>query len=175
MGFLVRLSLALLAALAIGVGSALWMLAGVPESSFAANGAWRIAPVPAHGFYRRAAAAQQALLAPEARDALTLTATTDETGAPLSAACSYRIEGARQPAQGVGVAAYGPDGHLLPATAQPQPASDQPTPESGPAYVMPAHAGEAFSLTLRLYRPDAVVLAAPDKFNAPRIVKESCR
>jgi hypothetical protein len=177
MGFLVRLCLALLVALAVGVGSAWWMIASVPQTGFTANGAWRIAPRPVHGLYERAALARRDLLAPEPRDALTLTATTDETGAPLHGGCSYRIEGASLPAKGWSVAAYGPHQHLLPESAQPQ------TVTGGGAQAadgrirldVPAHPAASFTLTLRLYRPTRSALAAPGGFNAPRIVAEACR
>jgi hypothetical protein len=190
MGFVLRLILALAVALIIGVASAWTALDSVPQSGFLANGAWRVAPDAGDdqlSLYKRAALAKTSLLAPDGRETLDLIATADETGAPLEGRCNYRIQGGKLPARSWSIAAYGP-GRVLIANAEhryalgPREAAQgdgtfvmhlSAAPQAG-AW-LPLAAKQRFSLTLRLYQPEREAVAAPERFNAPRIIQESCK
>lgn len=190
MGFLVRLFLALVAALAIGASSAWFALDTVPQSDFIANGAWRIAPSLSDtklSLYERAALAKASLLLPDYREALYLTATQDETGAPLRGNCTYRIEGTSLPARWWSISAYGPKHFLIPNPQNRYALNGREIAAPDGSFVLHVSSGDqakhwlplddasGFSLTLRLYQPDPWIIAAPGDFNAPRLIKESCR
>ena len=190
MGFVFRLVLALLAALAIGASSAWFALDTVPQSDFIANGAWRVVPSLSDAklsLYERAALAKASLLLPDYREALYLTATQDETGAPLSGNCTYRIEGANLPARRWSISAYGPKRFLIANPQNRYALSGRDVAGPDGSFVLRVSSGDqakawlpldnarSFSLTLRLYRPDPRIIAAPSDFNAPRLIKESCR
>lgn len=188
MGFLVRLFLALVIAVIIGAASAWLSLDSVAESSFAANGAWRISPDSRDsklGLYERAALARANLLAPDSRDSLDLIAFRDEAGAPLDGSCTYRIEGSGLPARAWSLAAY--SATWWPSAPQGYAMTDREAANADGSYVIYASAkakpdhwlalngARKFALALTLYGPQTNAVAAPSSFNAPRIIKETCK
>lgn len=189
MGFLVRLVLALVFAVALGAAYAWHSLDSIAEADFPANGAWRIAPDMSDAsltIFARAALAKTSLLAPEKRDAIDLIANVDETGAALDGRCTYRVQGAAPPSGTWSLMAYGL-GHNLIASQENRSAISSKNAAAGgnisvrvsatdqPGVWLPLDGARKFSLTLRLYDPAPGVGATPASFVAPRLIKEGCR
>ncbi len=190
MGFLVRLVLAVVAGVLLGIASAWALLDRVADQQFVANGAWRIAPDAGSataGLYTRAAIAKDALLALPRTEALYLNATHDDSGAALVSTCSYTVAGGALPAAWWSLTAYDSHGFLI---ANPQhrysfPGSEVAAADGSfsvvvsrdavPGAWLPLGDTKRFSLTLRLYQPTASAAGNPKSFLAPRIVKGACR
>lgn len=180
---------------ALGLGSALYMAGLWPEGRNMAFGnvdigGWRsdfAVGSKAADPYTRARVARHGLLALAKSEAVYLTRATDETGARLREACTYRLSGGAMPAEWWSVTLY--DGKsMLPANtdgalsvnAQGFPkgawqAVIAPTrPANGGAWISSKGAGD-FDLTLRLYIPNPALLASPNTaLTPPRIERLSC-
>jgi hypothetical protein len=187
--------LAVIAGVILGVGSALYMAGLWPEGRNMAFGnvdvgGWRsdfAVGSKAADPYTRARVARHGLLALAKSEAVYLTRATDETGARLREACTYRLSGGAMPAEWWSVTLY--DGQsMLPANtdnalsvnAQGFPtgawqAVIAPTrPANGEAWISSKGAGD-FDLTLRLYIPEPALLANPNAaLTPPRIERLSC-
>jgi hypothetical protein len=182
MGFLVRLFLALVIAVALGATTAWFSLDSIAETDFAANGAWRVLPDVRDtklGLYERAALAKVNLLAPDRRDALDLIAFRDEASAPLVAKCTYRVEVATLPAQTWSITPHDSRQHVIgePLHLESAPGSYVLLVGRSDAqgHLLPIGGNGKFSLILRLHNPEPNAVAAPSSFNAPRIIKEACQ
>ena len=192
MGFAFKFVLALVVAALLGLWSAFWAIDEVSQQSAARNGAWSINTEigsKAAGPYTRAMIARRGLLALDKSEAIYFTAETDDSGEPLSGGCTYVIVGSDIPAAWWTITAYGADYFLMDNAANkfsvfgPSIISEDKTFEvtTTPsdnkdlsATQIPVRAGEPFSLTLRLYLPNAAVVEDPSSFSAPSITKGSC-
>ena len=113
---------AILAGSALGLGSALWLAGLWPDGRSLAFGnvdvgGWRsdfAIGSKAADPYTRARVARHGLLALAKTEAVYLTRTTDDAGAPLREACTYRLSGGAMPAGWWSVTLYGA-GSMLPA------------------------------------------------------------
>lgn len=178
---------AMMAGLAVGLGSALWMAGLWPAGRNMAFGdvdvgGWRsdfAVGSEVADPYTRARVARHGLLALAKTEAVYFTRSADDAGAPLREACSYRLTGGAMPAQWWSVTLY--DGQsMLPANTDNAlsinaemfgdgawtavVASQRPA--GGGAWISSRGAGN-FDLTLRLYVPDPALLANPAKTLAP--------
>jgi hypothetical protein len=182
-GAILRFLIALVLGGALGVGSAAYMLKhGAGLGAVDAQG-WRTSistGSAAADPYTRAVVAARGLLALTRDEAVYYTRNTDESGAPLREACVYRIGGASLPARWWSVTAYATDDFL--------PQNDDDALSFGSAYagdggwsvtlsverptegawISTRSAGDGLSVMLRLYQPEAVLMAAP------RIERVSC-
>ena len=142
------------------------------------------------GPYLRAGVALGGLLALNAGETVYYTATTDESGAPLRTSCEYRVEGSDPNARWWSITAYGDDHFLIPGsngrfsvdkTAVEHGADGSFTVRVGGAaragnWISTGSTGGSrpFSLTLRLYNPDATLVGDLAGAPLPRIVQERC-
>lgn len=197
-----KLVAALLVALALGVGSAWWIVDGglgrIGFGGAAQNGAWHTNLAigsPAADPYIRAAVARQGLLALSKSETIYFTAFTDDSGAALKTNCAYVVSGGKLPARWWSITAYGADHYLIPNKADKYSAAMNtvtwtnerflftvgPEEESASAqgdFVPTGYEGgdgASFSLTLRLYNPEPEVAAAPQDLTLPTVTKERCR
>ncbi len=138
------------------------------------------------GMYQRAAVAVHGLLALNRSETIYYTAGADSDGAALSGACVYRIDGRDPPARWWSITAYGADDYLIPNRAGLYSVSRNSvargddgrfavrvSKDAAGANAIPVADG-AFSLTLRLYNPDAKVVADPAHVGLPAIRKVRC-
>ena len=106
-----------LVALAIGVGSALWVIDIFPRTKIIRDRAWTTNPLIGSvqaDMYLRAYVARTGLFALGKTEALYYNAFTDEDGNPLRADCDYIIEGGDLPARWWSITAYDKDHFLVP-------------------------------------------------------------
>jgi len=179
----------------IGLGSALW-LSGLwpPGRSIAFGdvdvGGWRsdfaIGSKTADP-YTRARVARHGLLALAKTEAVYFTRTTDDAGAPLRDACTYRLSGGTMPAGWWSVTLYDSQS-MLPANTDSALSIDAeragdgaweaviaPQKPEGAAHWISSRSAGTFDLTLRLYMPDAALLADPETaLDPPRLARLSC-
>lgn len=179
----------------LGLGSALWLAGLWPAHTNMAFGnvdvgGWRsdfAIGSKAADPYTRARVARHGLLALAKSEAVYFTRTTDETGAPLSDRCHYRLSGGPMPAGWWSVTLY--DGQsMLPANTDGALSIDASRagkgtwealiapqrPDDGTLWISSREA-ERFDLTLRLYMPSAALLADPNTaLDPPRIERISC-
>ncbi|MFN3864142.1 MAG: DUF1214 domain-containing protein [Erythrobacter sp.] len=186
---------AVLVGLLLGLGSALWLAGLWPQGRSLAFGnvavdGWRgdfAIGSPAADPYTRARVARHGLLALAKSEAVYLTRNIDDDGQPLSAACAYRLSGGAMPAGWWSVTLYD-DKSMLPANTDNAPSIDAgragqgawaaviapQRPADGAPWIS-SRGAERFDLTLRLYMPDAALLADPDAaLDPPRIERISC-
>ena len=186
---------AVVAGIALGLGSALWMAGLWPPGRNMAFGdvdvgGWRsdfAIGSKAADPYTRARVARHGLLALAKSEAVYLTRAVDDTGQPLREACTYRLSGAAMPAGWWSMTLYDA-ASMLPANtddalsldaeragkgawsaviAPQRPAGDE-------AWISSRGAGR-FDLTLRLHLPEARLLADPNAALAPpRIARLAC-
>lgn len=191
MKFVFKIAAALLVALAIGGGSALFIIERSLQSSDVKNGPWHINLTigsEAVGPYMRAASAQAGLLSPTKSETLSFTAFTDDEGAALDSVCNYKITGGDLPARWWSLTAYGADGYLIP---NPQDrysfgANNVARAEDGTYVIHLAPTAKSgnrlpsgkrrqhISVTLRLYSPEAAAITAPSIIELPAITRETC-
>jgi hypothetical protein len=187
--------LAVVAGLALGLGSALWMAGLWPARSNMAFGdvdvgGWRsdfAIGSEAADPYTRARVARHGLLALAKSEAVYFTRATDDTGAPLREACRYRIGGGAMPAGWWSVTLYDAQS-MLPANTDAALSIDAERagagtwsaviaprqPQDGGLWISSRGAGQ-FDLTLRLYMPDVTLLTDPNAaLTPPRIERLSC-
>jgi len=140
--------------------------------------------------YLRAGVALGGLLALNASETVYYTATTDESGAALRTGCEYRVDGTEPNARWWSITAYGDDHFLIPGSngrhsvdraAVERGADGSFTVRVGGApragnWISTGSAGasQPFSLTLRLYNPDASIVNDLAGTPLPRIVREKC-
>jgi hypothetical protein len=138
--------------------------------------------------YERAAIAVAGLYALSKDETVYYTAFTDSAGQPLDGRCDYRLIGRPLPSRWWSLTLYGadhylvanapgihsrhatnlafePDGsYVVPVSAQAQPRNWLPAPAQGD-----------FSITARLYNPDAAVLRDLAAVAMPQIERGACR
>ncbi len=180
---------------ALGLGSALWM-AGLWSAgrNMAFGdvdvGGWRsdfAIGSKAADPYTRARVARHGLLALAKTEAVYFTRSVDDSGEPLREACRYRIGGDAMPAAWWSVTLYNSDS-MLPDNTDNALSIDaeQAGPGAWSAVIaaqrpdgetawISSRGARAFDLTLRLYMPEASLLADPNAaLAAPRIERLSC-
>lgn len=186
---------AAIAGVALGFGSALWLAGLWPEGRSLAFGdvdvgGWRsdfAIGSKAADAYTRARVARHGLLALAKSEAVYFTRATDDSGAPLSDRCHYRLSGGAMPAGWWSVTLY--DGQsMLPANTDKALSIDAgragpgtwaaliapQRPDDGTPWIS-SRGAETFDLTLRLYMPSAALLADPNAaLTPPRIARISC-
>jgi hypothetical protein len=179
----------------LGLGSALWGAGLWPQRGTMAFGdvdvgGWRsdfAVGSEAADPYTRLRVARHGLLALAKTEAVYFTRATDDTGAPLSDRCHYRLLGGPMPAGWWSVTLY--DGQsMLPANTDGALSIDaeRAGPGQWAALIVPqrpddgtlwisSRGAETFDLTLRLYMPSTALLANPDTaLTPPRIERISC-
>ena len=176
-----------LGALAVGVGSALWVLKKAAWLNPSVQvGAWRsnlqAGSVDAD-MYTRATVAVNALLALGRSETMYFVATQDDSGQGLRSQCNYRISGVPPQARWWSITAYAEDLFLFDApnahyslngsTAKLD-ASGAFALTIGPneqmgTYWLPTPGQRPVVLTLRLYNPDPALQAAPQSLTAPSV------
>jgi hypothetical protein len=178
-----------------GLGSALAMAGLLPGASTMAFGdvdvgGWRsdfAIGSRAADPYTRARVARHGLLALAKSEAVYLTRTVDDAGAPLREACSYRLSGGAMPAGWWSVTLYDA-ASMLPANTDGALSFDAsragegawealiaPTRPQGAEHWISSRNAGTFDLTLRLYMPDSALLTDPNgALKAPRIEQLSC-
>lgn len=187
--------LAIMAGLALGLGSALWMAGLWPAGRALAFGnvdvkGWRsdfAIGSSAADPYTRARVARHGLLALARTEAVYFTRTVDDDGAPLSEACTYRLSGAAMPAGWWSVTLY--DGHsMLPANSDAALSIDAgragagaweaiiaPRAPAGAEHWLSSRNAGNFDLTLRLYMPTPALLDEPQtSLVPPRVERVNC-
>lgn len=176
-----------LGAVALGLGSAWWVLKKAPWLNPTVEvGAWRAnmhAGSQDAGLYTRAGIALNALLALGRDETMYFVATRDDTGQALRAQCNYRVTGVPPQARWWSITAYAqdlflfdaPNGHysLNGSTAALDPAGNfslgtGPTEQAG-LYWLPTLGNGSLVLTLRLYNPAPSLQAAPQSLVAPSV------
>ena len=175
------------AAVALGLGSAWWALKKAPWMVQTVQvGAWRgnlLAGSPDADMYTRASIALNALLALGRDETMYFIASHDDSGHPLRAHCSYRVEGVPPKARWWSVTAYADDMYLFQApnkhyslngtTAQLDTnghfAFTTGGQEQPGTYWLPTPGNRGLVLTLRLYNPEPDLQAAPASLNPPTI------
>lgn len=186
---------AAMAGCALGLATMLWMTGLWPaERSLAFGdvdvGGWRsdfAIGSKAADPYTRARVARHGLLALARTEAIYFTRTTDDAGARLREACSYRLSGGAMPAGWWSVTLYDA-ASMLPANTDQALSIDAGRAGAGAweAVIAPQRPRPAaqwissrgagtFDLTLRLYLPDPAVLADPEAaLDPPRITRLGC-
>lgn len=174
-------------AVAIGVGSAWWVLRKAAWSGTVVQvGAWSgstLTGSPDADMYTRAKVALEGLLALGRNETMYYRANTDDSGHPLRSKCSYRIEGAPPTARWWSITAYADDFFLFDApnhhyslngTTAKLDAAGHFVLSTGPAeqpgiHWLPTPGDRGLVLTLRLYNPTPDIQAAPSKLQPPSI------
>lgn len=186
-----RYTLAVLAGLALGLGSA-WLLTGRGLGGGAVvNGPWHTSMgygVKSTDALTRAAVARGGLLALPATETVYWQATKDMAGAPLDGKCTYALTGKALDARWWSVTIYDSKGYLManPARVWSVNGAAVPIDESGQWRVqigperpasggwLPSDPQQDFHLTLRMYNPGNAFMAAPTKAELPRIERRGC-
>jgi hypothetical protein len=188
--------LVVFAALVIGAGSAIYVVADVEIAPDVRIGPWHSSQHVGGseaGLYRRAMIARTAMLALTREEAVYFIASTDDAGQALTSSCRYSVVGADMPARWWSITVYGPDYYLVPSETNKysytktdmQAAGQQDflfelartggaVGQSSPVMISGNHADAKFSLLLRLYHPDASVLDAPGALALPQITNLGC-
>jgi hypothetical protein len=153
------------------------------------NGPWKTSLTTGSsegGMYQRASVAVHGLLALNRSETIYYTANTDSAGARLSGACTYLVVGRDPPTRWWSITAYGADDYLIANPAGRYSVSMNSVQRAGDGTfrVTVAKAGSGanwippgdgpFSLSIRLYNPDAKVAADPAHVVLPIITKEGC-
>lgn len=176
----------------IGLGSVYGLLHSAPLLNTVESGPWRTSLLMGSAeadAYTRAAVAVNGVLALSREETIYFIATQDSSGLPLRAECQYRLSGPAPAARWWSVTAYAGDMFLMPVPQKrysvsgddfagsasptiafvvgPQTVADSPS--------IPTMGSGDMVLTLRLYNPAPLIVAAPKRFVAPTISKEgSC-
>ena len=175
-------------ALALGVGSALWVLKKVPALTAGVRiGAWQTdvrAGSTSAGLYTRALIAVHALLALDRNETMYFVANHDDAGKPLRSTCSYRVEGVPPNARWWSVTAYTDDMYLFDdvpggayslnsktATLDPQGHFVLTTGGQRQPGIpwLPTPGDRGLVLTLRVFNPEPALQAAPQSLQPPSI------
>ncbi len=186
-----RWAVLVLAAAVTGLAATKPIVAAMVERSAIANGPWRtsIGTGSANAnIYERAAVAVAGLYALAKEETVYYTAFTDDEGHALDGKCDYELEGAPLPARWWSLTIYGADNYLVanPANVYSRHASNM-QPQADGSYVVEVSAHEQprnwlpapevgeFSVTLRLYNPEAAVYDKLATVALPRIARSTCR
>jgi hypothetical protein len=190
LGFIIRLLIAVVAGVGLGLGSAYYVLVhGTGQQDVVINGPWR-SNLSAGGvdadMYTRATVALFGLLALSKSETIYYTAREDSAGEAFDPSCSYRIEGRDPDARWWSFTAYGRDSFLIP-NPQKRYAIGKTNVVRGTdgSFVIRlsrtaedgnwiATSADGFDVSLRLYNPGPSVIASPSTVELPRIVKETC-
>ncbi|MBC7917126.1 MAG: DUF1214 domain-containing protein [Rhodoferax sp.] len=174
-------------AVALGLGSAWWVLKKAPWMSTSVSvGAWKAnlrAGSTDADMYTRASIALNALLALGRDETMYFIATQDDAGQPLRSHCNYRVEGVPPAARWWSVTAYADDLFLFDAPnrhyslngstavldAQGEFAFTTGPQAQGDAFWLPTPGKRGLLLTLRLYNPEPGLQAAPASLVPPAI------
>ena len=180
-----------LVALAIGVGSAVWVINSFSAAKGIKAGAWATNPLIGSvqaNMYLRAYIARVGLFALSKAEAVYYNAFTDEDGQPLRAECDYIIEGVDLPARWWSITAYDKDHFLIPNASNRYSynmkslrrderghfriyLSQTPKDLNG----LPAAKEGTVSLTLRAYNPTPALRENMGNAGLPKIRKVDCR
>lgn len=176
-----------LSAVAIGLGSAWWVLKKAPWLITTVKvGAWEtslLAGSSAADMYTRAAVAVNFLLALGRDETMYFLATKDSEGKPLRAQCTYLIEGTPPQARWWSITAYADDIFLFDApnkhyslngstavlNTRGQFALTTGPAANGDHFWLPTPGNRGLMLTLRLYNPEPALQAAPASLVPPSI------
>ena len=180
-------SLLYLGAVALGAGSAWWVLRKARWAGSSVRvGPWTgstLAGSTDADMYTRAKVALDSLLALGRDETMYYMARHDDVGQPLRSACSYRVEGLPPPARWWSITAYADDLFLFDApnrqyslngsTARLD-ASGRFTLVTGHKAMngwhwLPTPGQRGLVLTLRLYNPGSDLQAAPERLQPPSI------
>lgn len=182
--------LAIVAGLALGVGSAWWVMAKAGARGFS-QGGWvgsKVTGSPDADPWTRAQVAVRGLLALDKSQAIYLTTRTDAAGAPLRADCRYQVTGGAMPGRWWSVTVYAADNYLplnrdgalsFDATEVQPDATGQWTalladqPEGNKTWASTRNAGN-FDLTLRIYNPTPAAQADFGTIALPSVRKLDC-
>ena len=182
--------LAILAGLALGLGSAWWVMVkaggrGIEVRGWSGSAATGSADADP---WTRAQVAVRGLLALTKDQAIYLTARTDAAGRRLREECRYRVSGGPLPGRWWSVTVYAADNYLprnhddalsFDATEVTPDAQGRwtaqlgPSPEGGGAWASTRNAG-TFDVTLRIYNPTPAAQADYRTIPVPRIDRLSC-
>jgi len=179
----------------LGLGSALWLAGLWPEGRSLAFGnvdvgGWRsdfAIGSKAADPYTRARVARHGLLALAKSEAVYFTRVTDDMGAPLREACTYRLSGGAMPAGWWSITLYDARS-MLPANTDNALSLDasrvgtgaweaiiSPERPAGGGHWISSRKAGAFDLTLRLYMPETALLAEPNaRLKPPQIERLEC-
>ncbi len=139
------------------------------------------------GPYLRARIAVHGLLALSRQETIYYTAASDSDGHVLDGHCTYQIEGRDPPARWWSITAYGADDFLIPNTADRYSVSMNSVERRADGTFVVALseapvesnwipvAGPRFDVTIRLYNPQAAVVADPAHVALPTIRKATCK
>lgn len=188
LGFLLSL---LVVGLALGIGSAMLIIRGGAMIGRIDNGHWisshTIGSVDADP-YTRALIARIGLLGLNQNETIYYNRTVDEDGRVFDAGCVYRAEGGSLPARWWSITLYAPDSFLA-VNGDDHPSIDATSivaaadgrwhariaaTRDGAANWISSKNGDAFSLSIRLYNPEAAARQGMETVALPRIVRESC-
>lgn len=183
----------LLCALLVGVVSAVLGVRNRFAAGGVRSGAWQTNAnigSSAAGPYLRAGVALGGLLALNASETVYYTATTDDAGEALSTSCQYRVEGTEPATRWWSITAYAADSFLIRGSNGRYSVDKTAVEKSADgSFVVrvggepragnwistgPPDGGRPFSLTLRLYNPDASIVSNLGSVPLPRIVQEHC-
>lgn len=174
-------------AVAVGLGSAWWVLKNAPWMSTTVSvGAWKAnmrAGSPDADMYTRASIALNALLALGRDETMYFIAAQDSDGKPLRSQCTYLIEGTPPQARWWSITAYADDLFLFDApnrhyslngstavlNAQGQFVMTTGPAPQGDTFWLPTPGNRGVLLTLRLYNPEPGLQAAPASLVPPTI------
>lgn len=175
-------------AVALGVGSALWILKKAPGLTAGVRvGAWQTdmhAGSTDAGLYTRASIAVHALLALDHNETMYFVANHDDAGKPLRAVCSYRVEGVPPRARWWSVTAYTDDMYLFNDVPGGAYSLNSKTarldsqgrfvlttggqPQAG-IHWLPTPGNRGLVLTLRVFNPEPELQASPQSLAPPSI------
>jgi hypothetical protein len=179
--------LAVVAGVALGLGSAWWALRGVGHFGVAA-GPWRASLLAGSADadpYTRARVAIGGLLALNRDETMYYVAGTDSDGQALRSRCSYRVSGLPPPGRWWSVTAYADDFFLfadpqrryslngatakLDAQGRFAVVTGPQAPAGGAEPWLPTPGDRGLLFTLRVYNPAAGLQARPDSLQPPQI------
>lgn len=186
-----RISLAMLAAVLLGVGSAALTIYLVGMNAGVRNGPW-VSSLDAGATdadpYTRAAIALVATFALNRSETIYFSAFEDDDGASLQTSCDYVLEGGELAARWWSLTVYAGDGYLVPnelgrysyTMRTLQRDSDgryqihlSPDPHEG--NWLPTGQSDSFSVALRLYNPEPELAAHPEQAALPSLRRVACR
>ena len=189
-----RLALAAVVAIALGIGSAYRTVQAGLAGGEIANGPWRTSLVTGSkdaDLYTRVRVAVGGLLALAPSETIYFTAATDSAGEPLESRCDYVVDGGELPARWWSITEYAADHFLVPNDAGRYSFSETTLErESGASigrwtmrvardpkdgnWLPSAREDGTFTLTIRLYNPAPDVYEQPATIALPRIEKGTC-
>ena len=174
----------------LGIGSAVAAGDIVANSLGIRNGPWQTSLVAGNqqaDLYTRASVATHFLLALNRSEVLYYNAYTDDSGQPLEADCTYRIDGKSMETRWWSITAYNADDFLIPNDANRYSYnSGNVQYDANNNFViylsrskqagawLPLGDQKTFSLTLRLYNPGKLILDNPAIVELPHITRVSC-